>query len=142
MRQLLSKHEIRRLRLLELRKDEGSYRAIARKVRPKSKHYEAHITNIASGERTMGDSLARDFEEAFGKSQGWMDTLGESDRIVQIIELAKRLPTDEQDHLIGELKVRTLISSPHSPKHDNFMRDLADAAERLRKKYEPKKPVR
>ena len=65
------KYAIRKAKLVDLIKREGSQAVVARKIGT-DKSYLSQIVS-PKGTRNVGDVLARRIEDAYGQSYGWMD---------------------------------------------------------------------
>src|SRR4029078_8220500 len=81
--------DARRIRLGELKDTYGSLREIAaliythvstscNKPTARKKYSDRYLSQIHTGERNMGHSLASQIEGAIGKKEGWMDYVGAS----------------------------------------------------------------
>ena len=66
-----SKYAIRKAKLIDLIKREGSQALVARKIGT-DKSYLSQIVS-PKGTRNVGDALARRIEDAYDQSYGWMD---------------------------------------------------------------------
>ncbi|MCU0806571.1 MAG: hypothetical protein MUC53_01060 [Candidatus Contendobacter sp.] len=98
--------EIRRQNLALLRQQEGSIRALADRVET-DPNYLSQILGFA-GKHRMGHAMARRFERAFGKPEGWMDQQHnekEDGELMEIARMIKLLPVQQRN------SVKSLVRS-------------------------------
>ena len=103
--------EVRRQNLELLREQEGSVRALADRA-DTDPNYLSQILG-GHGKHHMGHSMARRFEVAFSKPQGWMDIPHDDsepdDEAIEIASLIKMLPPPQRDSI--KSLIRSLIPS-------------------------------
>jgi hypothetical protein len=105
--------EIRRIRLLQLRKEFGSYAKLNEKLgRSSTDATLSQIANQAADSKTgrpraMGSPQARALEQACGKEVGWMDTdpdlleqLEFSPAVAELAAELEALEPEDRDNLI------------------------------------------
>lgn len=107
--------DARRARLRELLDKEGTLRNIARTVSPGKKYLDRYLGQIINGDRDMGDPLARDFEAAYRKHEGWMDHVGASSKESgELLHIWGQFPEAEQHRILEELKIRLRVIKDNS----------------------------
>lgn len=123
--------EARRLRLEEIVRIEGTVKAVAKKVRPRSKYFDRYLSQVRNHVRGMGDKVALQFEKTYHKPNGWMDTVGTSSiEARELLYVWNQFPQNEQERIVEELKIRlralkekestnelNSLSRPNFPKH-------------------------
>lgn len=110
-------YAIRRQNLQRLRQQVGSVRALADRIGT-DPNYISQILSVKIG-RNMGHDLARQIENVFKLSDGWMDQQhdlsNETDKdIADILELLKVIPPEQR------LSIKALLRSM-APKTHQFM---------------------
>lgn len=108
--------EIRRQNLSLLRDQQGSIRALADRVDT----YPNYLSQIlsANGRHFMGHAMARRFELAFSKPEGWMDQSHDvppDEEAIEIAGLIKLLPPMQRDSI--KTLVRSLIPALSASAH-------------------------
>ncbi len=102
--------DIRRLRLLQLQKKHGTLDRIAHNIDPGKKYLAKYLSQILTGRRDMGDTLANRIETCEGRPEGWMDTMGTTSlEAGELLKIWGQFPESEQQRIIDELSIRLRV---------------------------------